>query len=87
MDVTIEKDWVLWKWWFVMYSKKERRRIEKHAIKRENITTQAQFDKKKNKKNKWVLSFIIWMYRKRKGMKNNQQKKESVDEEDVSLLS
>ena len=38
-----------------MYSKKERRRIEKHAIKRENITTQALFDKKKNKKNKYVL--------------------------------
>lgn len=36
----------------MMNSKKERRRIEKHAIKRENITTQAIFDKKKNKKNK-----------------------------------
>ena len=35
-----------------MYSKKERRRIEKNAIKRENITTQAQFDKKKKNKNK-----------------------------------
>lgn len=29
----------------------------------------------------------IILHRKRKGMKNNQQKKETVDEEDISLLS
>lgn len=70
-----------------MNSKKERRRIEKHAIKRENITTQALFDKKKNKKNKYFCNCSIILHRKRKGMKNNQQKKETVDEEDISLLS
>lgn len=37
-------------------SKKERRRIEKHAIKRDNITTQAKFDKKKSRKNKYPLT-------------------------------
>lgn len=33
-------------------SKRDRKRIEKHAIKRENITTQASFDKKRKKQKK-----------------------------------
>lgn len=37
-----------------MCSKKERRRIEKHAVKRDDITTQAKFDKKKSRKNKYA---------------------------------
>ena len=41
-----------------MYSKKERRRIEKHAVKRDDITTQAKFDKKKARKNKYDI--VLW---------------------------
>lgn len=37
------------------FSKKDRRRIEKHAVKREDITTQAKFDRKKTRKNKLVM--------------------------------
>ncbi len=49
-------DWMLQlkkiEWWRerrVTRSKRDRKRIEKHAIKRDVITTQASFDKKRKK--------------------------------------
>ena len=61
-------------------SKRDRKRIEKHAIKREDITTQASFDKKR-KKPKWAC---VGGVRRRKSHKKHHKKDV---EEDASLLA
>ena len=51
MDVGTEEDQVE-KRWRMKGSKGDRKRIQKHGIKREEITTQAKFDKKKRRKDR-----------------------------------
>ncbi|OAO14304.1 DEAD/DEAH box RNA helicase [Blastocystis sp. ATCC 50177/Nand II] len=53
--------------------KRDRKRIEKHAIKREDITTQASFDKKRKKA--------------KKNHKNHKKNNKKDGEEDASLLA
>ena len=64
-------------------SKRDRKRIEKHAIKREDITTQASFDKKR-KKPKWERREGVM---RRKNHKNHKKNNKKDGEEDASLLA
>ena len=61
-------------------SKRDRKRIEKHAIKREDITTQASFDKKRKKARREGVM-------RRKNHKNHKKNNKKDGEEDASLLA
>lgn len=87
MDVAAEKDEVEGEKEEMSGSKRELKKIAKHGVKRDEITTQAKFDKKKKRKEKYGDAERGTCRKVKKGKEESEEQLAApVLEEDLSSL-